>query len=672
MTRGWPRREGSTRISPRLGSRRRREQILHGRASERGQIVRAGPLVAVLTGAEISRVRVGRTPLVDRVRVVVRDQRWNVIPSEVRVVERHVGDDSFVVHLEVRNASGPIEFAWRGEIVGGPDSTLRYGFTGRVERPCECTRLGLAIIHPVASHAARRFRTIGTDGVEREQVFPLAVGPQVIRDGALRGLCPPYQSLAVDLDGGAVLELAFEGDEFEMEDERNWTEYGFKSYSGPFARGWPLYLDPETPVEQSVSISYMGTQANDGNEDAGVRLNPLVTRRVPEIGFGVASHHDALSIRERNLLASLRPAYVLSDLHPARAGWQEELSSAVQTGRALDCPVAAALHLTSEWRSELDALAAAHTTKDTPLAMVSLFSQIDDDEDDSYNSGTPPEIAQYGVAALRAKIGGLPIAVGSDRCLAEVIRTPPSIGSADAISFSASPSGHADEDWAILTNLSALGDAVRTLHAYLPDVPVIVSPITLQIRSGGGPRPPGGQGSLPTQVDVRQMSLLGAGWTLGSLAQLCTADAWRATYYETTGWRGVIECDRGSPNPAFPSRPGDVFPMYYVFRDVADLRIHRPIGVQPRGPVCALAFERADGCSVLLANLSPTRRRVSIGPLPGSAVGVRVLNSVTAEQAMREPNARIAHPMDLVGSTLSMVLRPYAYVRIDPAEATRA
>ena len=43
------------------------------------------------------------------------------------------------------------------------------------------------------------------------------------------------------------------------------------------------------------------------------------------------------------------------------------------------------------------------------------------------------------------------------------------------------------------------------------------------------------------------------------------------TYYETTGWRGVMEREAGSPAPqAFPSQSGDIFPLYHILADVGE------------------------------------------------------------------------------------------------------
>ena len=64
---------------------------------------------------------------------------------------------------------------------------------------------------------------------------------------------------------------------------------------------------------------------------------------------------------------------------------------------------------------------------------------------------------------------------------------------------------------------------MRTAHAYGGGRPVIVSPVTFKQRFNAvatGEQPELVPGELPPQVDPRQMSLFGAGWTLGSLHRL--------------------------------------------------------------------------------------------------------------------------------------------------------
>ena len=100
---------------------------------------------------------------------------------------------------------------------------------------------------------------------------------------------------------------------------------------------------------------------------------------------------------------------------------------------------------------------------------------------------------------------------------------------------------------------------------------MIVSPVTFIGRSGPFPAGPPRDDGLPPTVEVRQASLFGAAWTVGSIKALAEIGAASVTYFETTGWKGIVERDEGSPMPdRFPSTPGSVFPLYHVFADVAD------------------------------------------------------------------------------------------------------
>jgi hypothetical protein len=170
------------------------------------------------------------------------------------------------------------------------------------------------------------------------------------------------------------------------------------------------------------------------------------------------------------------------------------------------------------------------------------------------------------------------------------------------------------------------------------------------------------------------MSLFGAGWTVGSLKYLAENGAASVTYYETSGWRGVMETEQGSPLPeVFRSLPGSVFPAYHVLADVGEFRggwvVPTRSSVAP--VVDGLAFYRDGRARVLLANLSADAQQVMVEGLP-TEVRIRHLDERNAVEAMSAPEAfrradgeRCRPPEGM----LSVVLLPYAVVRIDGAAA---
>ena len=79
-----------------------------------------------------------------------------------------------------------------------------------------------------------------------------------------------------------------EGDTFEMEDQRNWTDASYKTYVRPLALPWPYTLAAGTRLAQSVSLAFEGSApARQSTADAvSLKLGkPLGT--LPALGLGL-------------------------------------------------------------------------------------------------------------------------------------------------------------------------------------------------------------------------------------------------------------------------------------------------------------------------------------------------------------------------------------------------
>ena len=186
---------------------------------------------------------------------------------------------------------------------------------------------------------------------------------------------------------------------------------------------------------------------------------------------------------------------------------------------------------------------------------------------------TRPQWVQMARRILAPVSPDIPIGAGTNAYFAELNRERPDLDGLDCVSYSLNPQVHAFDDASLVENLQAQADTVRSAKAFCGDLPIVVSPITLRPRfnpNATGKDAPTAINELPFEVDARQMSLMGAGWTLGSLKALCEAGVHSVTYYETTGWRGLMETEIGSPLPnKFPSAPGEVFPVYHALKDIS-------------------------------------------------------------------------------------------------------
>jgi hypothetical protein len=164
------------------------------------------------------------------------------------------------------------------------------------------------------------------------------------------------------------------------------------------------------------------------------------------------------------------------------------------------------------------------------------------------------------------------------------------------------------------------------------------------------------------------MSLFGAAWTLVAIARLAQSEVARLTFYETTGWRGVMETAHGTSSPAFPSTPGTVFPVYHVLADVGEfagaqvLASTRSDALKLDG----LVLKKDEQTCVLLANLSAVEQGVEIHNLYGQAQ-VRFLDETNAERAMHEPGVFRAgggEEIEVTNGRVQLKLKAYGVARI--------
>jgi hypothetical protein len=647
-----------------------RYELWYGRdesPSERRPL-HAGPIELELEGADLRYARAGSTEILRRLYVAVRDHSWNTIPAELSGLEVEDASDRFAIRFEARNRADEIDFRWRGAIEGEPDGTVTAELHGIAEADFRYNRIGFCILHPL-NCAGRPYRSRAPVGPS-EGELPLLVGPQEIRDGKVYPLFPAFEELEIDIEGDTSVRFNLEGDLFEMEDQRNWTDGSFKTYSTPLALGFPHDARKGQVIHQRVVMSPLRLPAGAGPADssdarARLALGERLAGNLPPIGLGAASHGDPLGERETVLLRALRPDHLRADLHLGEPGFRPELARVAGDASALGAALELAVFVTDDAEHELHELASLLPTA-AAVARVLVFHESE--------KATDARWVRLVRDRLGPVLGAVPFAGGTNAYFAELNRDRPDADAVDAIAYSISPQAHAFDEASIVETAQAQADTVRSARAFPAGKPIVVGPVTLLPRfnpNATEPEAVPAPGDLPAQVDPRQMSLFAAAWTLASAKYLAESGTAAVTYYETTGWRGVVETERGPPLPErFPSRPGMVFPVYHVLADLAERKEAALVAFESSAPlsVDGIALDQDGSVRLLVAGLVPAAQRVVLEGLPDGLASARRLSETTAESALLDPQAFRSSDEEMLpvrGGRLELDLRPFEVVRID-------
>ena len=628
----------------------------------------AGPLQLVFEDGDLRYIKYGGKEILRRIYVAIRDRNWGTILPVYSNLQMDVREDSFSISFDVENKRDEIDFAWKGLITGNPDGTIAYTLDGEARSTFMKNRIGFCILHP-ADLAGSPAEVKRVDGSATQGEFPVLIVPKqpVLPFAEMR-------AMSHQVEPGLWADVSFEGDIFEMEDQRNWTDASYKTFCTPLRIPYPAEIQAGTPVRQSIRLSLRETpQAGSMEQEGGstaapaglsIRLLPAkAPLPLPPIGLGVAAHGQPLTERETRRLNALHLDHLRVDLTLGQPDAVEALRRAAAEVRSLGARLDVALLVPDDADEMMKDFAARVKEINPPLRTWLVYPV----KEKFLGGSSNREVVELARKYLDGLVPGAKFAAGSNTDLIFMMRSLPPFERIDAATFAIIPQVHAFDNTSIVETLVAQGQAVATAR-HTAGLPVMVSPVTFKMRHNPyatGPAPELKPGELPPQVDIRQMSLFGAGWTLGSIASLAQSGAASLTYFETTGWRGVMETEAGAPLPeVFRSYPGGVYPLFFVFAAVGEFTGGEVVPVLSSDQMAAnaLLLRKNGRQRLLVANHTPTVQRVNL-PAEFKPVSIHHLDETNVEEAICNPEKFLAAAGE-PGST-PVELLPYGLAWID-------
>jgi hypothetical protein len=194
----------------------------------------------------IRRIRVGNVEVIRVIYGAVRDHNWATILPAITVITLEQERDGFLLRFSARCERGAISFWWDG-CMSAKGGKLSCEFHGESKSDFRRNRIGFCVLHPIRECAGKVACFTTADGRQQEGRFPFDIAPhQPFLD---------LQTFTWNPGQGVTSTLVFEGDVFEMEDQRNWTDASFKTYYTPLIRSFPVPVHAGDRVDQRVTLT---------------------------------------------------------------------------------------------------------------------------------------------------------------------------------------------------------------------------------------------------------------------------------------------------------------------------------------------------------------------------------------------------------------------------------
>lgn len=609
--------------------------LLHGSTAALPEQIplRAGPLTLIFEAGDLRRISLNGRELVRRIYGAIRDRDWGTVPGERSQFMIASESHRFQVSYVSEHREGAIDFVWRANIEGAPDGTITFGFSGEARTSFERNRIGLCVLHPIRECAGAMAKAHLITGEQIDVQFPELVAVEQPIEGFAE-----LARLTYEADDESQIEVAFEGDVFETEDQRNWLDASYKTYSTRVSLPRPVLVPAGTRVEQRVTIRlHAPGRVQLAHAVRSARSVAAAAERgetpMPRIGVG-GGGLDGGSSRSIALLKDLRPAHLRLDLTLDGGGWQPRLESALNAQRDIGIGLEVALHVGPASGTDLEALAKLLPVP-SPLVRLLVF----DHDPQTTTSEGALAIVRERLLALRPDVG--PLGAGSRIDLFQLHLSPPP--SADVICWPMNPHAHAPDVTSLAETPPTAGDQVRSVRARYPGRTTAVTPVTLAPRTA--PSEAAARGPHPLHA-----SLFGAAWTLAMASHIAKAGAASATFFSDVRELGSI----------------DAHPVFHVLADLCeclDGSVIAPPELDEDDTLGSLVVQRPYAAVLLLANLTQDPRTVSI-PRAFRPQSSRVLDATTASRAAANRDAFRRERRD-VPSMTTVELGPFATARLD-------
>ena len=583
----------------------------------------AGALTAELVGGNLRTIRYRGREVLRGIAYLVRDKDWATYDSVLSELDVNQQTSSFTVRYRALciDATTRQTLEYRADISGSADGTLTFHVVAHPKTPFLTARCGFAVLHPLEGVTGRPVTIEHVDGVIEDGVFPELIEPW-----------QPFteiRSIIHEVAPGVAACCRMEGDIFEMEDQRNWSDASYKTYVRPITLPWPYTMEQGIPNQQSIEL-----HIEDSNPTLPVLVTGNTTRieiggedgNFPAIGLVVSPDQTAAILDHPKLLEALRPQLLLFHFDPGAGHGLNELTSFARiahqiarqfsSGSSTEFSLELPLPCQGDFRQELREIARQILDSGLPLSSWMLCPSVDRQSTPPGSAWPPcPPLADI-YRAAREVFPALTLGGGMLSYFTELNRKRPPSDLLDFVSHCTCPIIHGADDRSVMQTLETLPHIVRSTRAFIADdKPYRIGPSTIGMRQNpygsSVMENPEHRRIVMTMDDPRQTSLFAAAWMVGYAAGTAEGHLQALIAGSLTGPLGLVSLVSESESQS--NERLVVHPVFHVAKGLAEL------GQRPRllcrssepGKVAAVAAVGRNGQTVLwLANLTSTNQQV--------------------------------------------------------------
>lgn len=576
--------------------------------------LKAGGLTAEFESGNLRYIKFHGIEIIRAISYIVRDKNWGTYNPKLSNLKIEETANSFRVSYEAETSDQNQIFRYTAVISGDSQGILRFEGKGKSITDFLTNRTGFVVLHPIEGVAGAPARIEHVDGSIVNTAFPALIDP-----------VQPMMNLRAithEFSKGVSVRCLMEGDTFEMEDQRNWTDASYKTYVRPLALPWPYTIPKGETLVQAVSLSVSGAL----NKQNGVGSSSIIKLELGEAissvpPLGTALDPDDLDMAEVHHaeLKGIGIDHVICHYDPRRGHNRSTLARQVELARSLGKEVwlEAIITRVDGWEDEVTSLGVDVAALGRPFSVI-MLSPASDMKCTLPGSVWPPcPPADALFIHARKTFGSVMLAGGMFSYFTELNRKRPPVDHIDLVSFTTSALVHAGDDRSVTESLEAIPHIARSVTAISGMRPWVVGPSAIGMRDN----PYGAEvAKNPHDIrqamnrnDPRQRGLIAAAFDVGYFSHMAYGGAKAIALGGFVGPFGVLPTQTMWRKPYY-DEAGGVFPVYHIRKAIAEMKGAKLRILKSSRPrdVMGISAETLHGQVTLIANLTGSTQEINL------------------------------------------------------------
>jgi hypothetical protein len=444
---------------------------------------------------------------------------------------------------------------------------------------------------------------------------------------------------------GLWATCTLEGGDFEMEDQRNFSDASFKTYTPSMMRPRPFTLKAGEEITHNVSVHFSGSIPST-TEPGPIRVTvgPPTTKRMPALGLGVSAEQAAADRGSLHMLKRAAPRFLVCEVDLTKGHGLAELAAYQAVCDAAGA--SAVLEVVLDEGVNFAILANAVAESKLRVSAVSVFPT-----------------AEHRVDEAKSIFPGMSIGGGTNLFFLHLDRNPPP-ANVDFVTQTTSAIVHAADDYSVMQTLETLSAIIASTRALVSNKPLYMGPSNIGLRlHPHAPNPfanPRQERIVMTSADPRQRGLFAAAWAVGYLSEVVQGGVSAVSLFSPWGPFGIIHRKAGYFQPWYDEVGARIYPSYHLIAGLAQSFRAPVIDTESSDPNVVKCFGYAVGTENILwlANLTGGECEVITAGVDGFALMV-ILDMRMFVEAVMNPEALMkrARPVKRISE---ISLGPYA------------